>query len=111
MKPATKLIVWGCLPKINPEALTNIYDGPLVVSTDTGFLKEMSVTTTPLFDSLDISGADNMLVSSVVGLNKKNDADHLTSMIIVMKQPFDFIVYRISRSGMERREGGNAYTR
>lgn len=29
-KPSARLIVWGCLPKINPEVLKNIYAGPLL---------------------------------------------------------------------------------
>ena len=29
-KSSAKLIVWGCLPKINPAALREVYDGPLV---------------------------------------------------------------------------------
>jgi tRNA A37 methylthiotransferase MiaB len=29
-KSSAKLIVWGCLPKINPVSLREVYDGPLV---------------------------------------------------------------------------------
>lgn len=90
MKPTAKLIVWGCLPKINPKSLSNVYDRPLVVSTDTSFLKEISEATMVPFDSLDIAGAENMLVSSETsGLNKNNYADPLTGVFILLKQNWD----------------------
>jgi MiaB/RimO family radical SAM methylthiotransferase len=90
MKPDTKLIVWGCLPKINPKAFSKIYDGSLVVSTDISFLKEICEGATVPFDSLDIAGAQNMLVSSVTsGLNKDSFGDPVTGAFIVMKQQWD----------------------
>ncbi len=34
---STKLIVWGCLPKINPQKLKKIYSGPIVGPKDLDF--------------------------------------------------------------------------
>jgi tRNA A37 methylthiotransferase MiaB len=36
-KPSSTLIVWGCLPKINPKALRTIYQGPLLGPQDFAF--------------------------------------------------------------------------
>jgi len=45
MKPSARLIVWGCLPKIEPRSLAGIYDGPIVGSTDLGFFEKILGTT------------------------------------------------------------------
>jgi len=37
---AAKLVVWGCLPKINPKSLIGVYDGPIVGPKDLGFFEE-----------------------------------------------------------------------
>ena len=29
-KPSAQLLIWGCLPKINPEVITELYQGPLI---------------------------------------------------------------------------------
>jgi len=90
MKPATKLIVCGCLPKINPESLLGIYNGPFVVSTDNSSLKEILEATRVPFDSLDIAGAQNLLLSSQPsGLNKFDKADCLGGAFILLKQNWD----------------------
>lgn len=99
MKPATKLIVWGCLPKINPKALSKIYDGPLIVSTDTSFLEEISEGARVPFDSLDIAGAENRLVPSITsGVNKNSCADPLTSAFIAIKQHWDRLWARAGKN-------------
>lgn len=40
-KPDAKLIVWGCLPKINPKALKEVYDGPIVGPKDLDFFEKL----------------------------------------------------------------------
>ena len=38
-KLQSRLVVWGCLPKISPESLSPVYDGPLVGPGDIDFLQ------------------------------------------------------------------------
>jgi MiaB/RimO family radical SAM methylthiotransferase len=40
-KPSARLIVWGCLPMINPESLRKVYDGPLVGPEDWTFFSDL----------------------------------------------------------------------
>lgn len=40
-KPLSRIIVWGCLPKINPESLSAVYDGPLIGPRDIDFFNEL----------------------------------------------------------------------
>jgi len=40
-KPSARLIVWGCLPKINPGAIQEIYDGPLVGPEEWDFFADL----------------------------------------------------------------------
>jgi threonylcarbamoyladenosine tRNA methylthiotransferase CDKAL1 len=89
-KPGTKLIVWGCLPRINPESLLGIYSGPFEVSTDTSFLNEIPETRNVPFSSSDIACAEDLLLSTqTAGLNQANNADFLTSFLILLKQTWD----------------------
>jgi len=90
MKPGTRLIVWGCLPKINPKSLSKIYDGPIVGSTDTSFFGNILEETVVPFDNMDIACAQPMLVlSETSGLEENDYADHLNSIFILLKQNWD----------------------
>ena len=40
-KPSARLIVWGCLPKINPESIKEIYNGPMVGPEEWDFFSEL----------------------------------------------------------------------
>src|SRR5665647_2105024 len=40
-QPASRLIVWGCLPKISPESLSPVYDGPLIGPRDIDFFNDL----------------------------------------------------------------------
>ena len=40
-KPLSRLIVWGCLPKISPESLSPVYDGPLIGPRNIDFFNEL----------------------------------------------------------------------
>jgi threonylcarbamoyladenosine tRNA methylthiotransferase MtaB len=39
MKPSARLLVWGCLPKQNPESLRKEYSGPILGPTDLNFFE------------------------------------------------------------------------
>lgn len=41
MKTSAKIIVWGCLPMINPKSLKNIYEGPKISPKDFQFFEKM----------------------------------------------------------------------
>jgi MiaB/RimO family radical SAM methylthiotransferase len=64
MTPGTRLVVWGCLPKINRSAMAKIYDTPLAASTDIGLFENILKKSLPNFDILDASGPENLLVSN-----------------------------------------------
>lgn len=64
MGPSAKLIVWGCLPKINPQSLKAIYDGPIIGPNDTGFFEELLKAPSVKFDDIKCMCAANMLVPS-----------------------------------------------
>jgi tRNA A37 methylthiotransferase MiaB len=50
-KDKTNLIVWGCLPKINPKLLREVYDGPIVGPKDMEFFeKVLSQTVVPIYE-------------------------------------------------------------
>ena len=40
-KASSELIVWGCLPKINPESVRRVYRGPMVGPEDWAFFYEL----------------------------------------------------------------------
>jgi len=52
IKSSASFIVWGCLPKINPQALSTIYDGPLVGPKDTTFFEKVLEKPTISFDEI-----------------------------------------------------------
>jgi threonylcarbamoyladenosine tRNA methylthiotransferase CDKAL1 len=64
MKPAARLIVWGCLPKINSQSLKTVYDGPIVGPNDVIFFDEFLKDPLVPFDDIEGIRAANMLVPS-----------------------------------------------
>lgn len=47
-KEDSRFIVWGCLPKINPEALTSEYEGPTFGEKELSLLDEITGNTRPI---------------------------------------------------------------
>jgi MiaB/RimO family radical SAM methylthiotransferase len=74
MKPDAKFVVWGCLPKINPEALRRVYDGPIVGALDTDFFRGLVENKTAVCDTMDISGSIDSLVPSMRTGIQRGDA-------------------------------------
>jgi MiaB/RimO family radical SAM methylthiotransferase len=64
MKSTGRLVVWGCLPKINPQSLSAIYSGPLVGPDDKGFFESVVEKIIVPFDPMEIAGAQDMIVSN-----------------------------------------------
>jgi len=46
MKPSAKLVVWGCLPKVNPKSLSASYTGPILGPSDMSSFEEILEKTT-----------------------------------------------------------------
>jgi tRNA A37 methylthiotransferase MiaB len=62
-KSTADLIVWGCLPKINPKSLADVYDGPIVGPKDLGFFE--SLLGKPTVEIYDVSA--NALIPKETG--------------------------------------------
>ena len=41
MKPSARIVVWGCLPKQNPELLKKNFDGPMIGPSDMHAFEEI----------------------------------------------------------------------
>lgn len=90
MKPSARLLVWGCLPKINPQSLRAIYDGPLIGPMDTNFFEGIFEKTMIPSDNMEWARAANMLIpSQTSGLYNYHHTDALTSAIFLLKQDWD----------------------
>jgi threonylcarbamoyladenosine tRNA methylthiotransferase CDKAL1 len=90
MKPQTKLIVWGCLPKINPLALSKIYSGPLVGPRDFDFFERILGKRIPDFYGTNIGGSEKAFVAKEnSGLPTNNQSSFLTSGILFFKKNWD----------------------
>ncbi|MEM2486457.1 MAG: radical SAM protein [Candidatus Bathyarchaeia archaeon] len=89
-KPLSKLVVWGCLPKINPKASSKVFDGPVIGPTDLnyfeGFLEKAEIT----FNGLMWARAENMLIPTETMEKQDNrNVDAFTSMILFLKRRWD----------------------
>jgi tRNA A37 methylthiotransferase MiaB len=63
MRPGAQLIVWGCLPKINPQSLREVYGGPLLGPYDTAFFEGLLGKLNVSFDSVGEAFGADMLVT------------------------------------------------
>jgi tRNA A37 methylthiotransferase MiaB len=66
-KNTANLIVWGCLPKINPKSLVGIYDGPIVGPKDLDFFESLIGKTA--VEICDVS-ANTLIPKEAVGEEK-----------------------------------------
>jgi len=89
-KASSKLIVWGCLPKINPKALSEIYDGPIIGPVDfnhfEGFFEKPAIT----FNDLMWAEGENTLIPTETTEKYNNpNIDVFTNMIILLKREWE----------------------
>jgi len=92
IKPTAKLIVWGCLSKINPEALRKIYDGPMIGPMDTNFFTNLTGDGTAKFDNMDIGAPINLLIPSITsGIQK---VDPFIDKLLFFEQNLDRLFQR-----------------
>lgn len=96
MKTAGRLIVWGCLPKINPQSLKAVYDGPLIGHKDVSFFEEILPRATFSFDDIKYACAYSLLVPREgFDLGDPHFArDALTDAFILLKQSWDRLLAR-----------------
>lgn len=64
MNPTAKLVVWGCLPRINPQSLATVYNGPMIGPDDKNFFESTLKRVIVPFEPMEIGWAQNKLVSS-----------------------------------------------
>jgi threonylcarbamoyladenosine tRNA methylthiotransferase MtaB len=99
MDPTAKFIVWGCLPKINPQALRAVYDGPLIGSLDKKFFEGIPETVIVPLDDIERAAAENDLISR----DRSEDSGQkhigrLTSTVLLYKQGKDKVSAHIKKS-------------
>ena len=76
LKPTAKLIVWGCLPKQNPQSLATLYDGAPIGVLDTDYFERLLEKPVIPFDSIEVAACANELESL-----KKNRQDKTIPII------------------------------
>lgn len=90
MMPSARLIVWGCLPKIEPRSLATVYDGPIVGPTDTAFFEKILPSTKVPLDEVSANfliPAQN-LVRSVAPDDTTFKETHSASMLLTWHMIF-----------------------
>jgi threonylcarbamoyladenosine tRNA methylthiotransferase MtaB len=82
MKPSARLLVWGCLAKINPQSLTEVYTGPLIGPRDMSHFEKMLETARVPID--DVSA--NTLVPSERGLSIEQRINVFNGILFQLKR-------------------------
>jgi tRNA A37 methylthiotransferase MiaB len=99
MDPASKLIVWGCLPKINPQILRTIYDGPLVGSLDKQFFEGIPEKLLVPLAEIEHAAAENDIIMRDRSEDSgKKHIGRLTSSVLLYKQGKDKVNAHIKKS-------------
>lgn len=55
IKSSARLIVWGCLPKIDTRSLAKVYDGPIIGPMEGNFFEKILGTTKIPFDDISVN--------------------------------------------------------
>ncbi|MEM3088773.1 MAG: radical SAM protein [Candidatus Bathyarchaeia archaeon] len=95
MKPAARLVVWGCLGKINPRSLAAVYDGPLIGPADTRFFERILEKTTFLFDEIS---ANSLSSRETSGFCDRNYTDLPTRVLMLPRKGMDKIRFKLGGS-------------
>jgi tRNA A37 methylthiotransferase MiaB len=99
MRSKTKIIVWGCLPKINPRELSKIYSGPLVGPTDFNFFESILEKHIIHFEKIKPTTSEKALVSKQsFGLPSDNQTSFLTSGLFMFKHGWDRLCGRAKKN-------------
>jgi MiaB/RimO family radical SAM methylthiotransferase len=87
MKGDARMIVWGCLPKINPQAVRELYDGPLIGPLEKNFFEEIPEKVVVPLGEIDHASPTNELVSrDKSDIPSRKNIDYLTKSILLVKQ-------------------------
>lgn len=90
MQRDAELIVWGCLPKQNPQALTGIYDGPIIGPMDTDLFTSLPGANGISLEGIDHSAAENELATMAApSIHGCNSIDLLTTALLLYKRGID----------------------
>lgn len=114
IKPSAKLIVWGCLPKINPHLLRTIYNGPIIGPMDTSFFEGLLQKPLVRFDDIQQAFALKMLnpictsetitydyISSRASwISGYNLLDSLTDLILLIKRDWSRLLGRAHKENL-----------
>jgi len=90
-KTSARLAVWGCLPKINPQSLASVYDGPILGPMDTSFFEEILGKTKISFDNVSANTlvskeTPGLPSSSPSGLCNGHYTDAFIDAVILLKK-------------------------
>ncbi|MBP7410445.1 radical SAM protein [Methanoculleus sp. 10] len=98
MRQGAELVVWGCLPKQNPGALTGIYDGPIIGPMDTGLFAPLAGTNGVSLEGIDHSAAAKELATMAApSIHGCNGTDLLTAAFLLYKRGVDLFGSRRQR--------------
>ena len=87
MRPGAELIVWGCLPKQNPEVLAGIHDGPIIGPMDTGFFTSLGGANGTSLESIERSApASELATMAAPSIHGCSGTDLLTSALLLYRQ-------------------------
>jgi len=99
MTPTAKLVVWGCLPKINPRSLATVYDGPMIGPDDKNFFESTLERVIFPFDPMEIGWAQNKLVSiDECGQAESRHGSVFTDTLILFKEDWDRLWQRARKN-------------
>jgi MiaB/RimO family radical SAM methylthiotransferase len=99
MNPSSKLIVWGCLSKQNPESLAKVYDGPIIGPLDRNVFKEILGKTSISFDDIELSAPNSALKNCMETswIIDYEDNNPLTNLISLSKQCYNKLWYKTQK--------------
>ncbi len=83
IKPTARLLVWGCLQKINPRSLSAVYDGPAIGPMDTGFFETILEKTSIPFDTIS---ANTLVARETSEPCTRRYADVFTSVLMLPRK-------------------------
>jgi len=98
MKSSSKLIVWGCLPKTNPETLAKIYDGPSIGLLETNLIEELLGSAKISSEKIVPSAPSEELKSLHISKSNNNDLDDsITRTILLSIQMYNKLTDKIQK--------------
>lgn len=96
-KPDAPLIVWGCLPKINPQALKTVWEGPIIGALDIDYFSTLVPDTKiPLHQIPHAASKASLSTLAPPSLSGIRNPDSLTTLILKFKQIDEGIQFRFS---------------